>query len=488
VYIHHVNNRYNALLPLLLTILCYGVLLFAHGYVYGYEDQVDFMPYALHLQEKLWFTGDFYIRCIQGQVNERWFIAHALARVPEPVWPVMFLVVHFLAGTVLIQGLLKFCNYVSLALWAQWAVIVSCLILLYHRNLGGNELYYNMVTPSLLAKSAGIWALWFAIKQAKWRAIGCTVLATYIHPVAGVQVFLLCAILIGNQGRILFIFTSLCFILPYLLPLYFQLGKGPEDISLVGIMQLRNPHHFMPSHFGWFNILLLTPLYLISTALAFTLDRRLFYLMVFILVGCLIYMLLLTIKPELSYKTQWFKTTIWLKFFSVLILTKWLTQQHQTILINLSLRLRQIFVFIFFASVLVMAVRQSRFAPYSFPGSTASDDQLTARKAGSISQPGDVFLVPADFTAFKFFSRRPTWVDWKAIPHQSMCLSVWAEKIKLAYGLETGYQGNLNTVYSQSNRFLRTLSPDAKKNLKALGVVYILFRPENSQGYKIEKL
>ena len=484
MYIHHVNNRNNALL----TILCYGVLLFAHGYVYGFEDQMDFMPYALHLQEKSWFSGDFYINCIQGQVNERWFIAHALSWVPVSVWPVLFFAVHFIAGTLLIQGLLKFCNHAALAFWAQWAVIVSCLILLYHRNLGGNELYYNMVTPSLLAKCAGIWALWFAIKQAKWRAAGCTILATYLQPVAGVQVFLLCAILIGNQARIVFILTSLCLILPYLLPLFFQLGEGTQEISLVSIMQLRNPHHFMPSHFGWFNIWLLTPLYAMSTTLAFKLDRKLFYLMVFIISGCLIYMLMLNIMPELSYKTQWFKTTIWLKFFSILIMARWLTQEHQSVLDKLSHRFRLFLVYIFFASVLVMAFRQSRYASYSFPGSALSIAQQAAVEASSISQPGDVFLVPADFTAFKFYSRRPTWVDWKAIPHQSRCLSDWAEKIKLAYGLETGYQGNLNAVYAQSNRFLSTLSPDAKKNLKDLGVVYILFRPENSPGYRTEKL
>ncbi len=487
MYIHHVNNKLNTLLPWFIPLVMYGLLIFAHGYVYGYQDQMDFMPYALQIQGTEGYENDFYINCLKGQLNERWFIAQALACIPERAWPLFFITLHFLASWALIQGMLKFCKYAGLVPWAQWAVILTCLILLYHRNLGGNELYYNMVTPSLLAKSLGIWSLWYAFQQAKWRAAWCCIIATYIHPVAGVQVFLLSMILIGDSGRILFILTTLTFLLPYLLPLYFQLDQVAEKVSLVEVMQLRNPHHFMPSHFGRSNIFLLSSLYLIGTALAYKLDRPLFNIMAFIIAGCLVYVLLLGFYPELSFKTQWFKSTIWLKFFSLLIIARWLNQQIRDYP-RLSFLHHPILVFVFFTAVLNMAIRHSRYASYTFPGTPPTADQLVAREAGSVSQPEDVFLVPADFTSFKYYSRRSTWVDWKAVPHQSTCLSLWADKIKLAYGLNTGYQGDLNSVYSQSNRFLSQLSPEAKINLKSLGVTFLIFRPENKAGYSIEKL
>ena len=487
MYIHHVNNKFNSLLPWILPLVMYGLLIFAHGYVYGYGDQMDFMPYALQIQGTVGYENDFYINCIKGHLNERWFIAHALAGIPERAWPLLFIALHFLASLVLIQGMLKFCKYAGLVLWAQWAVIGTCLVLLYHRNLGGNELYYNMVTPSLLAKSIGIWSLWYASQQAKWRAAWCCIIATYIHPVAGAQVFLLSMILIGNSGRILFILTTLTFVLPYLLPLYFQLDQVTENVSLAEVMQLRNPHHFMPSHFGWSNIRLLSPLYLFGTALAYKLDRPLFNIMAFIIAGCLMYVLLLGINPELSYKTQWFKSTIWLKFFSLLIIARWLNQRIRDYP-KLSFLHHPILVIGIFMAVLVMVIRHSRFASYTFPRTPPTADQLVAREAKSVSQPEDVFLVPANFTAFKYYSRRSTWVDWKAIPHQSTCLSLWADKIKLAYGLNTGYQGDLNTIYSQSNRYLGELSPEGKLHLKSLGVTYLIFRPENKDGYSIEKL
>jgi len=487
VYIQSAKMKAYPIYEWLFLLVFYFILIYSHGYVYGYEDQVDFMPYALHLQQKFLYTGDFYIECMKGQWNERWFIAHGLALIPQAAWPYLFLVLHLGSTIFLIQGMKKFCRHFLLPLWIQWAVVATTLILFYHRNLGGNELYYNMVSPSLLAKSMGIWSLWYSFKQNSRPASLWCIAATYIQPIVGVQVLLLGIIFLNKENRKLFLITTLLCIMPYILSLYFQLnGSGPT--GLVEVMQLRNPHHFMPGHFGWLNFLLLTPVFLWGMAVASRINKPIFYSGLFIMTGCIFYMIFLKIFPELIIKTQWFKSTVWLKFFSFLMLAKWLTQPNSKFYKWIFARYGNILAFIFFVATLALVLHQSHTARYSFPWSALGKDQDLAVHSKSMSQPDEVFLVPADFTAFKYYSERPTWVDWKAIPHQSECLSLWAGRIKLAYGLELGYQGDLNSIYLKSNNFLRQLSPQAKADLKSQGVDFIVFRPEEKSEYKIEKL
>lgn len=470
-------------------ISIYIALLFAHGYVFGTQDQMDFLPYALHLQQKALFAGDFYIDCMVGQVNERWVLAHLFALVPEKIWPYFTLLLHAICSLILIRGLKKFCEHFLLPIWIQWAVLGSTLILFYHRHLGGNELYYNMVTPSLVAKCMGIWSLWFAFRQSKTTAAIWCIAATYIHPIVGIQILMLDFILIKKKGIQYFLLPTILGVLPYLGPLFIQLNDFQiPGHGLVEIMQLRNPHHFMPSHFGWINIFLLIPVSILGLIAAYRIDRSIFYLCGGIILGCLIYIFLLPIYPELSYKTQWFKSTIWLKFFVLLMLGKWVWDSKVPMLNKFIHGNTLMLSVITKIVILTWAFRQHHSAGFNFPWSKPNYDQTVSLKAKNLSQPGDVFIVPPDFTAFKWYAQRPTWVDWKAIPHQSKCLSNWIDRIKLIYGLDTGYQGDLHTIYQKANTALQSLSQENKAYLKSQGVKFLIFKPDNDIEYLIEKL
>lgn len=462
----------------------YFLLLLAHGYQYGSGDQSDFMPYAMHLWNPELYGVDFYVSCLKDGFNERWLIAKLLSLGNPSIWPVLFLFIHFLASSILFAGLIKFCGHFLSSTPMQWLILTGLLIPLYHIHLGGNELYYNMVCPSLLSKAAGIWCLWFCFRQNGLKAALCAIVATWMHPVAGFQVFLLGLALLpfAQWGR--YLALTLIAVSPYLFILLKNLSGSTGKLS--EIMALRNAHHFYPAYFGLKNALILLPIFFAGMVVAFRKERKIFSLGLLVMLGCGVYLFVLGQRPDLSIKSQWFKTTIWLEFFSLLMVGAWLSEI--TFLQNRKSRLIKPLLFLLYFLLFIAAFYRARLAQWYFPWSPPNEDVRTAIAAKAASLPEDLFIVPAGYTSFKFFSERPSWVDWKAIPHRSDCLEEWAGRVKTAFGLNTGYQGNLAEIDRISNAHLATLDQASREVLKTAGVKFILFRPEGQSAYQMMKL
>lgn len=462
----------------------YFILLVAHGYQYGSGDQSDFMPYAMHLRNPDLYRGDFYISCLMDHFNERWLIAKLLSLSNPSGWPVLFLMIHFLSTTILFGGLLKFCAHFLSKTWMQWLILSGLFILLYHIHLGGNELYYNMVCPSLLSKAAGIWCLWFCFRQDVLKAAICAIGATWLHPVAGFQVFILGLAFLPSAQWARYIVITLVPVAPYLFILLKNLtgstGTLPEN------MALRNAHHFYPAYFGLKNALILLPLFFAGMGVAYRIDRRIFRLGLWVILGCVGYLVALGPNPDLSIKSQWFKSTIWLEFFSLLMIGSWLS--NFTPVQDIINRLGKPFIFLLYFMIVIAAFYRARLAHWYFPWSPPNENVRTALAAKAESQPGDLFIVPAGYTSFKFFSERPSWLDWKAIPHRSDCLKEWARRTEMAFGLTTGYRGNMEEIDRFTNAHLANLDQESREILKAAGVKYILFRPEGQSAYRMMKL
>ena len=462
----------------------YFILLMAHGYQFGSGDQSDFMPYAMHLRNPDLYSGDFYISCLKDSFNERWLIAKMLSLSKPEHWPVLLLIIHFLATAILFGGLLRFCAHFLSRVWMQWLILSGLFILLYHIHLGGNELYYNMACPSLLSKSAGIWCLWFCFRQDGLKAALCAIGATWLHPVAGFQVFILGFALLpaAQWGR--YLVVTLVPVAPYLFILLKNLSGSAG--TLPEIMALRNAHHFYPAHFGLKNAIILLPLFLAGMVVAYRTDRRIFRLGLWVILGCVAYILALGPYPGLSIKSQWFKSTIWLEFFSLLMIGAWLSNFNPVR--DAMNRLGKPVIYLLYFLMVAVGLYRARFAHWHFPWSAPDENILAALTAKAQSQPGDLFIVPAGYTSFKFFSERPSWLDWKAIPHRSDCLEEWARRAETAFGLSTGYQGDLEEIDRLSNAHLANLGQASRELLKTAGIKYILFRPEGQSNYRMVKL
>lgn len=88
---------------------------------------------------------------------------------------------------------------------------------------------------------------------------------------------------------------------------------------------------------------------------------------------------------------------------------------------------------------------------YQLPWSQRSEDEKTAQNAKILSNQNEVFLVPPDFTAFKYYAERSTYVDWKALPHNGVCLGDWWQRISKVYGISLDDRGGLNSIYLKAN-------------------------------------
>ncbi|MEO5581343.1 MAG: DUF6798 domain-containing protein, partial [Saprospiraceae bacterium] len=296
--------------------------------------------------------------------------------------------------------------------------------------------------------------------------------------------------IIPSKNKIKYILFSTLGISPYVWMLFNDLNSSIPSSELVNIMRLRNAHHFFPATFGFLNYCLLIPLALYGTFIFRKLNTRVFYTMLLIILGCISYSFGMLIVPQYMIMTQWFKSTIWLKFFSIigivwmvinyieaLHLSKWL--EPKTIIFAFGL---------FFVSFKFYKNLNYPESLYQFPWITDSVEIKTALKAKNISSSNAVFIVPADYTAFKYYSERSTYVDWKAIPHNGQCLIMWSDRIFHAYGIRNTDQTALPDIYRQSNQYLSTLQSDQKTKLKSEGVDYIVFKTSLNQEFVIETL
>ncbi len=469
----------------------YTLLILVHGYLFGSNDQMDFMPYARHLQAPELYPHDFYIGCLSDKFNERWLMAHAIAWLPSRFWPVSFLMLHCLFTMILIKGLLQWVTHFIKDFYLPWLILFLTLILFYHRNLGGNEVYYNMFTPSLIAKAIAVWALWNAYTSNLILSSCLTVLATYIHPIVGYQIMILCFVLLPADRRFRFLLVSVAGASPYLFSLLKGLNESLSDMQFTHIMKLRNAHHFFPSVFGILNYILLVPLFILGMIRFYSLDRRIFYVLFFISAGCIVYSCLIVFLPKYTILSQWFKTTIWLKFFSVLAIMHWIREKWKKL--NLSIW-NSVLVFVTSLTVgLFVAYKIYRNLPldyslYQLPNRSYSKEVLFAMQVKNYSDRDAVFLVPPDYTAFKFYSERSTFVDWKAIPHHDACLITWYERIKLAYGLQDRSDLSLQELYETAHSYNSTLDEDRRQVLKAQGINYVIRLDKQQNKFELLKL
>lgn len=426
---------------------------------------MDFMPYARHLQDSSVFATDFYVNCISLKYNERFVLGNLLALFPLHLWPLLFFCIHAICSITLVYGIFIWCAKFIRSDWLIWFTVVGVLIITYHFNLGGNELYYNMVCGSIIAKSLGVWALWHAYNSKWLPSAVLAVISTYFHPIAGLQVLILSAILIDARLVLKYLSFGFALISPYLYLLVKELNSNLSPAAFTEIMLIRNAHHFFPGHFGLLNYLLILPLFLIGTYLWKSIDLKLFRLSIFILAGCLMYGIMLTILPKLAIQTQWFKSTIWLKLFSLIAIIRftsgWLcTSMPKIILIGLA------GLFILFRSAQVFILKLH-------PILGQNPNIQHAKSIGSTSKPNDLYLVSPAFTEFKFYSGQSTYVDWKAIPHNGACLEEWYRRVKIAYGITSGNIGKMQYINEQANHHLLNLSEIQKKQLKSEGVTKI---------------
>ena len=308
------------------AVILYISVIASHGYIYGHQDMMEIVPYVKFLLDPDLYTQDFYVQQISQHVpNERIGFVTLLSWFGWPN-PWVYWILHGIISMVLICGMLKVAFHYLSDAWLSFLTVLFCLTLLYHINLGGNELYYNALIPSLLAKSTGIWSLYLFLSNKKAVSLLLLFPILFIQPLVGLQLFIL---LVGSwvldrKKAILAnktILSATCFFALCAGVWIFFLRQGamvpPE--AYFDIIQFRLSHHFIPSAFGVRNYAIIVPLVCLGWLFFVMKKDTLRHFFLIAILGAVLYAFgAQVLMDEMIISSQWFKTTIWLEFLSII--------------------------------------------------------------------------------------------------------------------------------------------------------------------------
>ena len=485
--------------PPLLVVLQAGVLYvllsLAHGYVFGHQDLIEITGYLNFIKDPTLYSQDFYIQQITSRVpNERWMFVQLLNffNISTP-WS--FLVAHFVISMAMLSGLILTAReFIKSDLFA-FVAVVATLVLFYKINLGGNEIYYNTLTSSLAAKAIGIWSIFFFLRQKPTTATLMLIPISLIHPLVGIQLFLIfTGILFVQQikrGDWVSQLKKYWSIPVYLLTagvwLYFlekQFSGGNLDTTtFYKIIEFRLAHHFIPSTFGLRNYVVLVPAFVFGWIYFWKKNEWLFWFFNFTIFGLIIYTIGVEwLGKSLFLTTQWFKTTIWLKYFSIIagcslavdLLKRYLPKAVKPIntLVISSLVLLTIFLF--------WKLPDRHQTTFDLPWKGDYNDEIAIAKLALRKTPKDaLFVTPVYFTHLKYYGRRSTFVDYKAMVHHKSVLPEWYQRVKTIYQMN---DQESSTQRLSSKHMQLPRSAEGIKELKILGITHMISDTTLSSG------
>lgn len=474
-------------------LACTLLLLFRHGYTFGSGDQSEMLPYAKYLIDNSLYASDFYIQSIASWVpNERYVFSAFLSFFGDKMdWAAFGL--HFGVTMLLVLGLYRLAKEGLDTEGGRWLAVLMPVMVLYGVNLGGNELYYNALLPSYVAQVMGVWVFVFAMRGEALPTFVLLMLMTYVHPLIGVQLWLLVnlsfltmrllrknevnlvSLLIFN---VLYLSTAGFFI--YKIKSGFDAGSVNNQ-QFLDIIRFRAAHHYFPDAFplkNWF--ILALPFYIGWRLTSDTVS----YVFRWILVGSIVYILGIYIfKNPTPLSMQWFSTTVWVKMFSFIItftLIKKLMDKSYLyeILFKPKHLILNILMVLSLLSVVLMLpqYRLLKNKPYDFPFFKTENAEVNISKLAKEKTPPDaLFLILSDLSEFRYWSERSSYVDYKATNHRQAAFVEWYNRIQQVYkiSLENRLKGeNLTFLANYNFQALRT--EDFKQLAKNQHITHIV--------------
>ena len=301
--------------------------------------------------------------------------------------------------------------------------------------------------------------------------------ATLLQPLVGLQLFLifgfaLCYSQVTQKQysyKPLFHFsTYLLFTGWWIVLLFHQQGGGDlGNAQFLAILESRLGHHFFPEYFSHRDMILSLPLFLLG--FFWGIKNRLYPLLLAIIFGIVVYLFnWISLDASILFKTQWFKTTIWLEGISLLIILGHLEKILSRV--NLSRLTYSVFILCFIA--LIVKVRNVR---YGFPGVPDRSEEMTlAKDLSTIHLPDAQLLIPPDFTLIRHVGKKSLFVDYKSNVHSEQYLRQVAERRFLVYGLDLEQRRKNDHLMDYMMTHYKNLNKEKLMELKNRGATHIL--------------
>ncbi|MCS6819300.1 MAG: DUF6798 domain-containing protein [Chitinophagales bacterium] len=488
------------------TLLIFSVILFLiltlqHGYEFGYNDQVELLPYAFFLKHREYYKSDFFIQSLHATLpNERIIMALLLQPFIDQIdsWNIVF---HFITSLVLIIGLAATAHVLIGNLgWAIIAVSVS-LIRYYDYGIGNNEVWTPSFQASNLACALLSWVFYYILKHKINKAFMLLIAASLVHPLEGLHVFIGSAFFILghtvkdfseiNIKKVLWplIYTATAGV--YMTAIYLAKQKNNHVISSEELFDIlfnfRHAHHFIFSSFIPQKIVftfLCVPLAVVAFYRRHRFIGRWVETSFGILIAYIFFVEFFNSPTVASF--QAYKSAQWIKFFGIVAVTKFL-KEIISLLTNKSFEK---------TIQIVLCVYLLHFATKEFwAGKKTFDDILYKNNKAMINiceqikryTPLDaVFIQPFETTELKWYARRSSYVEFKANPRHKGFVAEWYNRIREVYGIHTGCRIKGFELRDKANTYFLELTTTQLQKLKTKGVTHLLtFRNFKAKGLKL---
>lgn len=476
-----------------ITVMLYATVLIYQGYLYGAGDQSQILPCLYAQDHPGFYSSDHYVTSyLVAGINER-SVFHFILRFLGYQSSWMIWVWHVIFSMALIMAWIKIAELGIKRKVFQYLAVASILIVGFHTSVGGNELYYNSVIPSLVAKALASWALYFWLEGKYKHWIIGLIIASFIQPLVGLQLFLITTFallltrLIEKAPR----FIPWNWLMGYgalMLPWYFLLSRFNGGHShpefFMDIMEFRLAHHFFPGSFGWFHWFVFG---LMTVIVLRFYKHRLRWFMVLILLGCIVYSIGVGIfnKPLILY-TQWFKTTIWLEAFAIIAVFVWLEK-----LVTKTERWQKLWMLI--PVIILLLVSTYRLSGwfgdkpvYMLPFVQTESAEVDIALLANLNTPEEaVFIVPVEFSAFRWYSKRSLYFDYKALFHNEDFLASWYQRLQNIFAFSIEDKASGFELKAFSDELLSDPSQLSIDYWKSLGITHIVSTNPGIEGLEM---
>ncbi|MFN6947037.1 MAG: DUF6798 domain-containing protein [Cytophagaceae bacterium] len=503
---------------LVFGIFMWAILVFFLGYQIGTGDNIEFLPFVLFLNNAELFPHDFFIQSMESMgINERFFFTRLLSFF-YPYQETVSLLIHMLATLLMVIGMLRISRRYLENTYSQYAVVLLALLVTYGINAGGNELYYNNLQGATLAKALSVWAICYFLDDRILRSTLLLIIATLFQPLVGLHLFLLMipvgiyqAFVINRIPYLelvlsLFFYTFTAGI--YIWGIMAAQGTGQahliSDSEFIDIAYyFRLPHHYIPTYFSKKGIVLMGIFSLCAIFFFKKKDPRMLIFFFTLYIGIIIYLGGLFQDHFTIVSSWWFRTMIWVKLLGAIafigLLEKYIPisriPQNRGMEMTFLAALAFIMGIIFTVFPRALpAKNQYHFSSDAIHKYPDLDIAVQIREKTPVNA---LFIQPFEFTALKYYGRRSSYVDFKAIVRKREHIGTWYSRIQQVYGISTENEKKGFHLELPAYAHFMRMDQQTLEELKTSGVTHILTYREHmldleiiaeNYAYKVYKL
>ena len=464
------------------------LLLLRYGYQVGLGDSVEFLTFALQINNPDLYRYDLFMQSMLSMGwNERTLFGYFFSFFSDPEYAAF--IIHLLLAYFLALGIqVATHKFVQNFWWSQVATGLV-LILFLPIDLGGNFMYYNNLQGASFAKTMGVWVIVAWLYHCRALGIGLLIPATWWQPMVGFQLFLAYSAAylyytwsIHNKKEIKYALLScllyLCFAGWLVALIFVGHTEDSASVSVEKFMELSYRFtlycHYTPHYFSKKGFLLHVLLLGIAVVFFKSRNKPLYYFILTLLAGYLIYLFgYYVLNNYLIISSWWFRTTMWIKLLGtiagVALFADWTKKNYYF--------LYKWIPVLSIVAVLFICIKYKA-ENYMFPWGnyTQLNDELDiAYQCKKLTEKDAIFIQPYEFTALKYHGQRSSYVEPDRILRKRKDIVIWYNRLGSVYRLYDTKQLARNPYFNaEGTSDYKKLGAADLAKFKLEGVNYII--------------